>query len=81
MNREGELTIDKEVGTRISGFLKTVENKELQEKSKDELSNYQKQALDYYQAVKFAFTDANPRKTRIKIMKSLIEGSLDLEKS
>lgn len=81
LNREGELTIDEEVGTRIGNFIKTVENKELQEKSKDELSNYQKQALDYYQAVKFAFTDANPRKNRIKIMKSLIEGSLDLEKS
>ncbi|MEM8830418.1 MAG: DUF262 domain-containing protein [Cyanobacteria bacterium P01_G01_bin.19] len=81
LHREEKLTIDEEVGTRISDFLKTVEDKELQEKSKDELSNYQKQALDYYQAVKFAFTDANPRKTRIKIMKSLIEGSLNLEKS
>ena len=70
----------KKLELRIGNFLKTVEDKELQEKSKDELSNYQKQALDYYQAVKFAFTDANPRKTRIKIMKSLIEGSLDLGK-
>ena len=81
LNRENKPTVNKEVGTRISNFLKTVKDKEIQDKSKDELNNYQKKALDYYQAVKFAFTDTGPRKTRIEIMKSLIEGSLDLEKS
>lgn len=81
LNREEKLTIDKEMGTRINKFIETVEDKELQDKSKDELNNYQKKALAYYQAVKFAFTDANPRKTRIDIMKSLIEGSLVLEES
>ena len=81
LNRERDLTINEEVGKRIYDFIKTVEDKELQDKSKDELSHYQTKALTYYQAVKFAFTDANPRKTRINIMKSLIEGNLDHKKS
>ncbi|GAB4553833.1 MAG: hypothetical protein Tsb0014_47080 [Pleurocapsa sp.] len=81
LNREQDLIINEEVGKRIYNFIKTVEDKELQDKSKDELSGYQTKALTYHQAVKFAFTDANPRKTRINIMKSLIEGSLDSNKS
>ena len=81
LNREQDLTINEEVAKKIYDFIKTVEDKELQDKSKDELSDYQTKALNYYQAVKFAFTDANPRKTRINIMKSLIEGSLNSKKS
>ena len=40
-----------------------------------------KNALDYYKAVKSSFTDAGPRKTRIEIIKSLLNGELNLEKS
>jgi hypothetical protein len=81
LNRKEKLSINKEVGIRISDFLKTVEDKELQNKAKDKLSNYQEKALAYYQAIKSAFTDANPRKVRIEIMKSLLEGNIDLAKS
>jgi hypothetical protein len=78
LNREGKLIINKETGQKINDFLKVVEDKDLQGKSKDDLNNYQKKALDYYQAVKSAFTDAGPRRTRIEIIKSLLKGDLHL---
>jgi hypothetical protein len=81
LNREDSLKIERETGSKINDFLKVVEDKKLQDKSIDELSNYQRKALDYYQAVKSAFTDAGPRKTRIEIMKSLLKGDLRLEES
>lgn len=76
LNREDRLHINEETGAKIDAFLKVVEDKEIQEKSVNELSNYQKKALSYYQAVKSSFTDAGPRKTRIDIMKSLLVGDL-----
>lgn len=76
LNREGNLSINTEVGEKIDNFLKIAEDKELQNQSRDELNNYQKKALDYYQAVKYSYTDAGPRKTRIEIMKSLFKGEL-----
>ncbi|MCU0533444.1 MAG: DUF262 domain-containing protein [Hydrococcus sp. Prado102] len=81
LNREGKLIINKETGQKINDFLKVVEDKDLQGQSKDDLNNYQKKALDYYQAVKSAFTDAGPRRTRIEIIKSLLKGDLHLEQS
>lgn len=71
LNRENDnkfiLTID--IGERVNNFLELVGDAELKNQSKDSLTNYQKNALDYYEAVKFSFTDAGTRKTRIKIMK------------
>ncbi|MDY6900314.1 MAG: DUF262 domain-containing protein [Cyanobacteriota bacterium] len=76
LNREEKLIINKKTGSIINDFFRLVEDKELQSHSKDKLDNYHKKAVDYYNAVKFAFTDAGPRKTRIEIMKSLITGEL-----
>jgi hypothetical protein len=81
LNREGRLIINKETGSKINNFLKVVEDRELQNRSKNDLNDYEKKALDYYQAVKSAFTDAGPRTTRIKIIKSLLKGDLHLEQS
>lgn len=81
LNREKKLILDEDTGARIKDFIKVVEDKELQDRSKDELNNYQKKALDYYQAAKSSYTDAGPRKTRIEIIKSLLKGDLHLEQS
>ena len=81
LNREESVIMNEEIVSKINNFLTVVENKELQGKSRDELNDYQKKALDYYQAVKSAFTDTGPRKTRIEIVKSLIKGELNLEQS
>ncbi|MEA5565547.1 DUF262 domain-containing protein [Anabaena sp. UHCC 0399] len=79
LNRENEnsLIISKEIGERINNFLKIVGDSALQNQSKDSLTSYQKNALDYYEAVKSSFTDAGTRKTRIRIMKSVIQGNLN----
>ncbi|MFQ4144594.1 DUF262 domain-containing protein [Chlorogloeopsis sp. ULAP02] len=79
LNRESDdgLIISKDIGERINNFLKVVEDSELQNQSKDSLTDYQKNALEYYEAVKFSFTDAGTRKTRIRIMKSVIQGNLN----
>lgn len=81
LNREKKLVINKDTGSKISDFLEVVQDKELQSKSRDELNDYQKKALDYYKAAKSSFTDAGPRKTRIKIIKSLLEEDIHLEPS
>ncbi len=79
LNRENDngLMISKDIGERINSFLKIVGDSELQNQSKDSLTDYQKNALDYYDAVKFSFTDAGTRKIRIRIMKSVIQGNLN----
>lgn len=77
LNREDLLEINKEVGSQICHFLKIVEDKELQNKSKHELNDFQQKASDYYKAAKSSFTDAGPRKTRIEIIKSLLKGDIN----
>jgi hypothetical protein len=75
LNRENELNITKEIGERIKSFLEVVEDKELRNVSRDSLDDYHRNALDYYKAVKQSFTDSGARKTRIGIMKSVIQGN------
>ncbi|MDZ8033010.1 DUF262 domain-containing protein [Nostoc sp. DedSLP04] len=78
LNREyDEQFITFDVGERINTFLKVVGDADLKNQSKDSLTEYQRNALDYYEAVKFSFTDAGTRKTRIKIMKSVIQGNIN----
>lgn len=79
LNREEKLIINKETGVKINNFLKVVEDQELRNKSKDDLNDYQKKAMDYYQAVKYSFTDASRRKNRIEIIKSLLKGDIHSE--
>ena len=78
LNREDALIINKSTSSKIYDFLEIVQDKELHSKSKDELNDYQRKALDYYKAVKSSFTDAGPRKARIEIIKSLLKGDLHL---
>ena len=75
LNRENKLNINKKIGERIKNFLELVEDKELRNESRDPLDDYHKNALDYYKAVKQSFTDSGARKTRIRIMKSVIQGN------
>ncbi len=79
LNRENDngLTISKDIGERLNNFLEVVGDSELQNQSQDSLTDYQKNALDYYKAVKFSFTDAGTRKIRIRIMKSVIQGNIN----
>lgn len=78
LNREDDkFIIIKDISERINNFLKVVGDAELKNKSRDLLTEYQRNALDYYEAVKFSFTDAGTRKTRIKIMKSVIQGKIN----
>lgn len=79
LNREYKLNIDNETGSKINLFLEAVDDKYLQAKSRDELKDYQQKARDYYQEFKKALTDANPRKKRIEIIKSLLKGDLTVE--
>ena len=81
LNREDKLEINKEVCSKIYDFIKIVEDKELQNRSKHELNDFQNKALDYYKAVKYSFRDARRRKTRIEIIKSLLKGDIHLEES
>ena len=81
LNRESKLIINEDTGLKIYNFLEVVQDKDLQNKSKDELNDYQKKALDYYKAAKSSFTDAGPRKTRIEIIKSLLKGDINLVQS
>ena len=78
LNREYQLIIDKETGPKINSFLEAVDEKELQDKSINELNDYQKQAREYYQEFKKSLTDASPRKKRIEIIKSLLKGDITL---
>jgi hypothetical protein len=68
LQRENKLQITKKVGERIYQFLERVDNEQERENENN------KDAMEYYNAVKFSFTDAGTRKTRIKIMKSVILG-------
>lgn len=68
LKRDNKLVINQEIGETIYRFLEQVSN--------EEKRNNNQEALDYYNAVKFSFTDTGPRKTRIKIMKSVILGEL-----
>jgi hypothetical protein len=77
LSRENELNITKEIGERIKSFLEVVEDKELNNVSRDSLDDYHRNALDYYKAVKQSVTDSGTRKTRIRIMKSVIQGSFN----
>jgi hypothetical protein len=81
LNRQNMPDINEKVCFKISDFIKIVEDKELQSKSKNELDDFQKKALDYYKAAKSSFTDAGPRKTRIDIIKSLLKGDIHSEES
>jgi len=72
-----KFTITKDIGERINNFLRLVEDEELKNQSKESLTEDQNNALEYYKAVKFSFTDASARKTRISIMKSVIQGNLN----
>ncbi|MFB2875590.1 DUF262 domain-containing protein [Floridanema aerugineum] len=67
LNRENQLEISEEIGKNIYNFLEIVTNEEERNKHKD--------ALEYYNAVTSSFTDSGPRKKRIEIMKSVIQGS------
>jgi Protein of unknown function DUF262 len=77
LNRTNQLNINQDTSQRIYNFLQKVEDKNLTNKSRDELDPYTEKALQYYKAVKSAFTDSGPRKTRIEIMKSVIQGDLN----
>ncbi|MUL38957.1 DUF262 domain-containing protein [Gloeocapsopsis dulcis] len=78
LNREEDnFILTQDVGIRINDFLKLVGDADLKEESKDSLTDHQLNALDYYTAVKFSFTDARARKTRIAIMKSVIKGNFN----
>ena len=66
LKRENKLDITKEIGERIYHFLEKVSN--------EEERNNNQEVLEYYKAVKYSFTDAGTRKTRIEIMKSVILG-------
>jgi hypothetical protein len=77
LNRDNQLSINEETGLRINDFLTKMENQEIINQSRDLLDNYNKNVFDYYKAVKTAFTDAGTRKTRIKIMKSVIQGTIN----
>ncbi len=79
LNREhdNKIIINEDISQKINYFLESVGNPELTNQPKDSLTDYQKNALEYYEAVKYSFTDARTRKTRIKIMKSVIQGNLN----
>ena len=79
LNRENDnkIIITKDIGERIDNFLRLVGDEELKNQTKDSLTDYQQNALDYYEAVKFSFTDAGTRKTRIRIMLSVIKKNIN----
>ncbi len=69
LRREDQVEIDETTGKKIYQFLEAINNEKERDNNQD--------LLDYYNAVKFSFTDAGTRKTRIKIMKSVILGELE----
>lgn len=75
LNRENQLKINQDICERINSFIKAVGDEDLRNQAKDSLNEGQRNVIDYYQAVKSSFTDAGARKTRIKIMKSVIQES------
>ncbi|MFM7406713.1 MAG: DUF262 domain-containing protein [Cuspidothrix sp.] len=77
LNRENKLHINQEVGERIKQFLEVVEKEQTRNQSIDSLTNYEKEALEYYKNAKQSFTDSGARKSRIRIMKSVIQDSFD----
>lgn len=77
LNRANTLDIDRDTSQRIYNFLQKVEDKNLRNQPSNKLDLYTENVLRYYQAVKSAFTDSGPRKTRIEIMKSVIQGDLN----
>lgn len=79
LNRESSLSISLDIGQRIKDFLAIASDGTLIDRAKDSLSKYEQDALSYYDAVKSSFTDAGARKTRISIMKSVIEGAIGLQ--
>jgi hypothetical protein len=66
LQRENKLEINREIGERIYQFLEKVGNEKERENNE--------KAKKYYDAVRESFTDAGTRKTRIRIMKSVILG-------
>lgn len=68
LKREGKLHIGSDVANRIYDFLEVVGNQEKRDESQE--------ALNYYNAAKVSFGDAGPRKTRISILKSVIQGNI-----
>ncbi|MBS3026073.1 MAG: DUF262 domain-containing protein [Dolichospermum sp. DET50] len=78
LNRENTLNASAEIGERIKKFLEVIEDEKIRNQAIDSLNNYQINALEYYKAVKQSFTDSGARKTRIRIMKSVIQGSFNL---
>jgi hypothetical protein len=52
-----------------------VEGEQIKNKPINSLTDYQKNALEYSQSVKQSPTDSGARKTRIRIMKSVIQGN------
>ena len=79
LNRESSLSISWNIGRRIKDFLERASDETLTDRATDSLSKYEQDALSYYDAVKYSFTDAGARKTRISVMKSVIEGSIGLQ--
>lgn len=75
LNRENKLIINQEVSAKIKNFIELVENPNIRNQSIDQLTDYQKNAREYYTEVKQSFTDSGARKTRIRIMKSVIRGN------
>ena len=75
LNGENKLNVTKEIGERINNFLEVVEGEQIKNKPINSLTDYQKNALEYSQSVKQSPTDSGARKTRIRIMKSVIQGN------
>ena len=74
---DNKFMITKDIGERINNFMKLVEEEAFKDQSKESLTEDQKNALEYYKAVKSSFTDASARKTRIDIMKCVIQENLN----
>ncbi|MTJ46414.1 hypothetical protein [Dolichospermum sp. UHCC 0259] len=55
LNRENIIDITKEIGERIKNFLEFVEDEEIRNQSVNDLTDYQRNALEYYKAVKRLF--------------------------
>ncbi len=79
LNREFTLNINSTVGQRIKDFIILVSDEILIDRAEISLSEYERNALNYYDAAKYSFTEAGARKSRILIMKSVIEGSIGVE--
>lgn len=79
LNQENKLEMNSDVAQKLKNFIVSVSSDILTEQSENSLNEYQKNVLAYYNAAKYSFTESGARKTRISIMKSVIEGSMGLE--